>query len=143
MDFCDYSISPHIGTYLNTKLFIIRLDVFRCVHFLERQFRVLMHIPADIHHFRKKFIYLLKKLILPFIALAAVIFGRWNPLGAFFAALLFGFTTNMQYVLAILGTPVPSQFMAMLPYLVTVLVVAGLVGRSRGPAAAGSPYVKE
>ncbi|WMY79582.1 ABC transporter permease [Citricoccus sp. I39-566] len=78
-----------------------------------------------------------------FIALAAVIFGRWNPLGAFFAALLFGFTTNMQYVLAILGTPVPSQFMAMLPYLVTVLVVAGLVGRSRGPAAAGSPYVKE
>ena len=43
----------------------------------------------------------------------------------------------------ILGTPVPSQFMAMLPYLVTVLVVAGLVGRSRGPAAAGSPYVKE
>src|SRR5690606_21278375 len=71
-----------------------------------------------------------------FIALAAVIFGRWNPLGAFFAALLFGFTTNMQYVLAILGTPVPSQFMAMLPYLVTVLVVAGLVGRSRGPAAA-------
>ncbi|MGW9550924.1 ABC transporter permease [Citricoccus zhacaiensis] len=78
-----------------------------------------------------------------FIALAAVIFGRWNPIGAFFAALLFGFTTNMQYVLAILGTPVPSQFMAMLPYLVTVLVVAGLVGRSRGPAAAGSPYVKE
>ncbi|MFC7403116.1 ABC transporter permease [Citricoccus sp. GCM10030269] len=78
-----------------------------------------------------------------FIALAAVIFGRWNPIGAFFAALLFGFATNMQFVLAILGTPVPSQFMAMLPYLVTVLVVAGLVGRSRGPAAAGSPYVKE
>ncbi|MGD6978414.1 MULTISPECIES: ABC transporter permease [Citricoccus] len=78
-----------------------------------------------------------------FIALAAVIFGRWNPIGAFFAALLFGFATNMQYVLAILGTPVPSQFMAMLPYLVTILVVAGLVGRSRGPAAAGTPYVKE
>ncbi|QCU78689.1 ABC transporter permease [Citricoccus sp. SGAir0253] len=78
-----------------------------------------------------------------FIALAAVIFGRWNPIGAFFAALLFGFATNMQFVLAILGTPVPSQFMAMLPYLVTILVVAGLVGRSRGPAAAGTPYVKE
>ena len=78
-----------------------------------------------------------------FIALAAVIFGRWNPIGAFFAALLFGFATNMQYVLAILGTPVPSQFMAMLPYLVTVFAVAGLVGRSRGPAAAGVPYVKE
>ncbi|MDY6055379.1 ABC transporter permease [Micrococcus sp.] len=78
-----------------------------------------------------------------FIALAAVIFGRWNPIGAFFAALLFGFATNMQYVFAILGTPVPSQFMAMLPYLVTVFAVAGLVGRSRGPAAAGVPYVKE
>ena len=78
-----------------------------------------------------------------FIALAAVIFGRWNPIGAFFAALLFGFATNMQYVFAILGTPVPSQFMAMLPYLVTVFAVAGLVGRSRGPAAAGTPYVKE
>ena len=76
-------------------------------------------------------------------ALAAVIFGRWNPIGAFFAALLFGFATNMQYVLAILGTPVPSQFMAMLPYLVTVFAVAGLVGRSRGPAASGVPYVKE
>ncbi|WP_370643435.1 ABC transporter permease [Micrococcus sp. ACRRV] len=78
-----------------------------------------------------------------FIALAAVIFGRWNPIGAFFAALLFGFATNMQFVFAILGTPVPSQFMAMLPYLVTVFAVAGLVGRSRGPAAAGEPYVKE
>lgn len=78
-----------------------------------------------------------------FIALAAVIFGRWNPIGAFFAALLFGFATNMQYVFAILGTPVPSQFMAMLPYVVTVFAVAGLVGRSRGPAAAGTPYVKE
>lgn len=78
-----------------------------------------------------------------FIALAAVIFGRWNPIGAFFAALLFGFATNLQYVLAILGTPVPSQFMAMLPYLVTVFAVAGLVGRSRGPAAAGTPYTKE
>lgn len=78
-----------------------------------------------------------------FIALAAVIFGRWNPLGAFLASLLFGFTTNMQYVLVILGNPVPNQFMAMLPYLVTVLVVAGVVGRSRAPAANGTPYVKE
>lgn len=78
-----------------------------------------------------------------FIALAAVIFGRWNPIGAFFAALLFGFATNLQFVLAILGTPVPSQFMAMLPYLVTVFAVAGLVGKSRGPAASGTPYTKE
>jgi len=78
-----------------------------------------------------------------FIALAALIFGRWNPIGAFFAALLFGFADNLQSIVTIIGTPVPSQFMAMLPYLVTVLAVAGLVGRSRGPAASGIPYVKD
>ncbi|NAZ15488.1 ABC transporter permease [Glutamicibacter soli] len=78
-----------------------------------------------------------------FIALAAVIFGRWNPLGAFAAALLFGFADNLQVMLTIIGTPVPSQFMAMMPYLVTIFAVAGLVGRSRGPAAVGDPYVKE
>ena len=78
-----------------------------------------------------------------YIALAALIFGRWNPIGAFFAALLFGFFTNLQYVLSIVGTSVPSQFMAMLPYVVTILAVAGLVGRSRPPAAGGTPYIKE
>jgi simple sugar transport system permease protein len=77
-----------------------------------------------------------------FIALAALIFGRWNPIGAFFAALLFGFADNLQSIVTIIGTPVPSQFMAMLPYLVTVFAVAGLVGRSRPPAASGIPYVK-
>ncbi|APF40548.1 ABC transporter permease [Neomicrococcus aestuarii] len=77
-----------------------------------------------------------------FIALAALIFGRWNPIGAFFAALLFGFATNLQFVLSILGTPVPSQFLIMLPYVVTIVAVAGLVGKSRGPAAAGVAYVK-
>jgi simple sugar transport system permease protein len=77
-----------------------------------------------------------------FIALAALIFGRWNPIGAFFAALLFGFADNLQSIVTIIGTPVPSQFMAMLPYLVTVLAVAGLVGRSRPPAASGIPYDK-
>ena len=77
-----------------------------------------------------------------FIALAAMILGRWNPIGAFFAALLFGFADNLQSIVTIIGTPVPSQFMAMLPYLVTVFAVAGLVGRSRGPAASGIPYVK-
>ena len=77
-----------------------------------------------------------------FIALAALILGRWNPIGAFFAALLFGFADNLQSIVTIIGTPVPSQFMAMLPYLVTVLAVAGVVGRTRGPAATGIPYVK-
>lgn len=78
-----------------------------------------------------------------YIALAALIFGRWNPLLAACAGLLFGFVTNLQYILAQAGTAVPSQFMAMLPYIVTIFAVAGLVGKSRGPAASGEPYVKE
>jgi simple sugar transport system permease protein len=78
-----------------------------------------------------------------YIALAALILGRWNPIGAALAGLLFGFADNLQTVLSIINTPVPSQFMAMLPYLVTILAVAGLVGKSRGPAASGEPYVKE
>lgn len=77
-----------------------------------------------------------------YIALAALIFGRWNPIGAFFAALLFGFATNLQYVLSFLGTPVPNQFLAMLPYVVTIFAVAGLVGKPRAPAASGIPYIK-
>ncbi len=77
-----------------------------------------------------------------FIALAAVIFGRWDPIRATLAALLFGFASNLQNVLSIIGSPVPSEFMLMLPYLVTIFAVAGLVGRSRGPAAAGKPYIK-
>ena len=78
-----------------------------------------------------------------FIALAAVIFGKWDPLRAALAGLLFGFATNLQNVLSVVGSPVPSQFMLMLPYVVTLLAVAGLVGRSRAPAADGVPYVKE
>jgi ABC-type uncharacterized transport system permease subunit len=77
-----------------------------------------------------------------FIALAAVIFGRWDPIRATLAALLFGFATNLQSVLSIIGSPVPSEFMLMLPYLVTIFAVAGVVGRVRGPAAAGKPYIK-
>ena len=77
-----------------------------------------------------------------FIALAAVIFGRWDPIRATLAALLFGFASNLQNVLSIIGSPVPSEFMLMLPYLVTIFAVAGLVGRSRAPAADGKPYIK-
>ncbi len=77
-----------------------------------------------------------------FIALAAVIFGRWDPIRAMLAALLFGFASNLQNVLSIIGSPVPSEFMLMLPYLVTIFAVAGLVGQSRGPAASGKPYIK-
>ena len=77
-----------------------------------------------------------------FIALAAVIFGQWNPIRATLAALLFGFATNLQSTLSIVGSPVPSEFMLMLPYLVTIFAVAGLVGFSRPPAASGKPYIK-
>ena len=77
-----------------------------------------------------------------FIALAAVFFGRWDPIRATLAALLFGFASNLQNVLSIIGSPVPSEFMLMLPYLVTIFAVAGLVGKSRGPAASGKPYIK-
>lgn len=77
-----------------------------------------------------------------FIALAAVIFGRWHPIRATLAGLLFGFATNLQSVLGIIGSPVPSDFMLMLPYVVTIFAVAGLVGVSRAPAADGKPYIK-
>ncbi|MCK6081563.1 ABC transporter permease [Microbacterium sp. EYE_5] len=79
---------------------------------------------------------------LGFIALAAVIFGRWDPIRATLAALLFGFATNLQNQLTILNTPIPSEFMLMLPYVVTILAVAGFAGQIRGPAAAGKPYIK-
>ncbi|GEA89556.1 ABC transporter permease subunit [Cellulomonas cellasea] len=77
-----------------------------------------------------------------YIALAAMILGRWSPKGALAAALLFGFADSLRQVLGNLGSPVPSQFLAMLPYLATIFAVAGLVGRVRAPAAEGIPYVK-
>ncbi len=78
-----------------------------------------------------------------FIALAAVIFGQWDPIKATLAALLFGFVSNLQSVLSILGfRALPSEIMLMLPYLVTIIAVAGLVGISRAPAADGKPYIK-
>ena len=77
-----------------------------------------------------------------YIALAALIFGRWNPIYAAFAALLFGFAENLQYGLAIIGSSVPSEFLLMLPYALTVVAVAGLVGKVTGPAASGKPYIK-
>jgi general nucleoside transport system permease protein len=78
-----------------------------------------------------------------FIALAAMIFGRWNPIGAFGAALVFGFAESLQSTLAILNVPIPTEILAMAPYLATILVVAGVVGRARAPAADGRPYIKE
>ncbi len=78
-----------------------------------------------------------------FIGLAAMIFGRWMPFGALAAGLVFGFARALQQKLGILATPIPSEFLLMSPYLVTIIVVAGLVGRAIPPAADGQPYVKE
>ena len=77
-----------------------------------------------------------------FIALAALIFGRFTPIGAFGAALFFGFAQKLATYLSAIESPVPSQFLNMLPYLATLIAVAGLVGRVRGPAASGQPYSK-
>ncbi|MCO4848853.1 MAG: ABC transporter permease [Yoonia sp.] len=78
-----------------------------------------------------------------YIGLAAMIFGRWHPVGALAAALVFGFADSLQQKLALLQTPIPSEFLAMAPYVATIIVVAGLVGRAKAPAADGKPYVKE
>ena len=75
-----------------------------------------------------------------FIALAALIFGRWTPLGALSAALVFGFADQLRSVLSIAGTPIPSAFMMMVPYIATIIAVSGFVGRVRAPAADGIPY---
>jgi simple sugar transport system permease protein len=77
-----------------------------------------------------------------FIALAAMIFGRWSPSGALLAALFFGFADKLAAYLSAISSPIPTQFLNMLPYLATLLAVAGLVGRVRAPAADGKPYVK-
>lgn len=78
-----------------------------------------------------------------FIALAAMIFGRWHPVGALMAALIFGFADSLQQKMALLQTPIPSEFLAMAPYIATIVVVAGLIGKARAPAADGKAYVKE
>jgi simple sugar transport system permease protein len=78
-----------------------------------------------------------------FIGLAAMIFGKWTPFGAFASSLIFGFADSMQVKLQILRVPIPSEFLAMAPYLVTMIVLAGLIGRAVPPAADGQPYEKE
>ncbi len=77
-----------------------------------------------------------------YIALAAMIFGRYTPFGAIGAALLFGFATQLQSVMSTLNTPIQSNLLLMAPYIVTIIVLAGLVGKVRGPKAEGIPYVK-
>ena len=79
---------------------------------------------------------------LGYIALAAMIFGRWTPLGATAAALLFGFTEALGNVLGSINVPIPSYILAMAPYVATIIAVAGLVGNVRAPRADGKPYIK-
>lgn len=78
-----------------------------------------------------------------FIALAALIFGKWTPFGAFGGAMLFGFSEALGVRFQILNVPLPSQFLQIVPYVVTIIVLAGLVGRAVPPAAIGQPYEKE
>jgi len=79
-----------------------------------------------------------------FIALAVMIFGKWTPLGAWGAALLFGFFSALQTQIQFTGNiDIPHQFIGMLPYLLTIVVLAGFGGRARPPAADGIPYEKE
>ena len=77
-----------------------------------------------------------------YIALAAMIFGRYTPFGAVAAALLFGFSTQLQSILSTMNVPIQSNLLLATPYVVTIIVVAGLVGKVRPPKAEGIPYVK-
>jgi general nucleoside transport system permease protein len=79
-----------------------------------------------------------------FVALAVMIFGKWTPLGSWGAALLFGFATALQTQFQFLGLDfIPHQFIGMFPYVLTIVVLAGFVGRSRPPAAEGKVYESE
>ncbi|MDR0841319.1 MAG: ABC transporter permease [Christensenellaceae bacterium] len=78
-----------------------------------------------------------------FIALAAVVFGKYTPYGVLGAALLFGAGLSLESRLQALGTGIPYQFILMAPYILTILTLAGFVGRNKGPAASGIPYIKE
>ncbi len=78
-----------------------------------------------------------------FIALAALIFGKWTPFGAFGGAMLFGFSEALGTRFQLLQVAIPAQFLQILPYVVTIVVTSGLVGRAIGPAALGTPYEKK
>ncbi len=78
-----------------------------------------------------------------FIGLAAMIFGNWAPLGALFGSLIFGLGNSVQTIISIFRPDIPSQFPQMLPYLLTIIVLSGVVGRATPPAADGQAYEKQ
>ncbi|HVA69841.1 MAG TPA: ABC transporter permease [Acidimicrobiales bacterium] len=78
-----------------------------------------------------------------YIALAALIFGRWRPSGAVVACIIFGLSVYLSYDLQTYQVPVSGYLLAMFPYLITIAVVAGLIGRVRPPAADGLPYQRD
>lgn len=77
-----------------------------------------------------------------YVAWSAVTVGKWNPIGIMGASLLFGGAEAVQLRLQALGIEIPQQFFQMLPYLLTMVVLAGVVGRTVGPKAMGKPFVK-
>lgn len=77
-----------------------------------------------------------------YIALAAMILGKWHPIGAVGASLMFGFAKALALLVPNLTTAIPSQLVNMIPYIVTIIAVAGFVGKSRPPAAENIPYLK-
>ena len=77
-----------------------------------------------------------------YIAMAAMIFGKWNPLGAILASLLFAFGQAFADVSKTIGLPISQQFLTMIPYILTLLALVGFVGKSRAPKASGLPYEK-
>src|SRR5512136_1099268 len=80
---------------------------------------------------------------LGFIGLAAMIFGKWTPFGALGGALIFGLGTSITATISIFRPDIPSQFPQMLPYILTMVVLTGAVGRATPPAADGQPYEKQ
>ncbi len=78
-----------------------------------------------------------------FMALAAVVFGNYTPVGVMGAALVFGASNALKFQLQALSTGIPSQFLVMLPYIITILALCGLIRRSNKPASSAVPYVKE
>ncbi len=78
-----------------------------------------------------------------YIGLAAMIFGNWKPFGALGASLIFGFSSSLESKISILQAPIPSQILGMAPYLATIIILVGVIGKVTAPAADGQPYDSE